>query len=237
MSTTESQQLLEAVKTYRMPLAAHQLLSKTQPLILCGITAAGKDTVFNDLMRSGGYKDVVSHTTRQPRLNQGVMEQDGKDYYFVSLATLAEMVIAQKFIEVKAVHHDFYGTSIEAYRQVAESDSMPVLVIDVQGAVEFAAALPTVRPVFVLPPSYDVWRQRLAGRGSMTANVLKKRLQSAVNEINLVLNNPAFDLVLNDDLGSAAQAIKEHRVGRQPAMVALAQALLQAVKQALEELN
>ena len=236
MSTVDNKQLIKVVSGYSMPKAARQLVSLSQPLVICGTTAAGKDTVLRDLMKRGGYKNVISHTTRQPRLNGGVMEQDGRDYYFVDKQTLEKMVIQHQFIEVKAVHHDFYGTSLDAYDQIVKDGKIPALVIDVQGALELLAALPSLRPVFVVPPSYDVWRQRLAGRGDMSLAELKRRLQSAVTEITSVLNTPAFDLVLNDDIGSAAEAIYSHAVGRQPVILERIQVWLASIEQALARL-
>jgi guanylate kinase len=237
MSSEEHKQLTKAVVDYKMPSAARQLLETHPPLIICGITGAGKNAVFAELVKLGSYQAVVSHTTRLPRVNDGVMEKEGIDYWFVDPATIARMISNQQFIEIKPVHRDFNGTSLKAYKQSMERSQIPVLIIDVQGADELVRTIPSLRPVFVLPPDFYTWRQRLEKRGAMKRADLSRRLQSATREIEKVLNNPSFDLVINLDQVKAATEIVSHKVGRDKAVLDLADELLTDIKEAKKRLE
>jgi guanylate kinase len=93
-----------AVATYRMPAPAQVLIGSGEVTLLCGVTASGKNTISNYLVSHGNYAPVVSHTTRQPRENHGVLEQNGVEYWFVTPAQMLELVKNQAFIEVKAIH-------------------------------------------------------------------------------------------------------------------------------------
>ncbi len=67
------------------------------PLLLCGATAAGKNTLANELIAEGGYESVVSHTTRLPRKNHGIPEENGKNYFFVDDTTMLHMLTDKQF--------------------------------------------------------------------------------------------------------------------------------------------
>ena len=111
MSVNES--LIKKLNSYKVPQAAQDLIRSTQIVFLVGITAAGKDTVIGELLKTGDYHYIVSHTTRKPRYNHGLLEQNGMEYHFIDLARVEEMLDNQEFIEAKLVHGNIYGTSVE----------------------------------------------------------------------------------------------------------------------------
>jgi guanylate kinase len=79
--------------------------------------------------------------------------------------------------------------------------------IDVQGALELTEAVPGLRPLFILPPSYDVWMQRLSSRGFITDAEKERRLRSATMEIQTALDHPAFILTVNHEVELTAAEI------------------------------
>jgi guanylate kinase len=208
METEVLRQLHAAIGMYIMPPSAKQLVTQTHLLVLCGVTAAGKNTISSFLITHENYAPVVSHTTRQPRQNHGQLEQSGKEYWFVDAARMLELVRDSAFVEVKAVHGDTcYGTSIAAILTASHGGHIPVMEIDVQGALELTQAIPTLRPVFILPPSYDVWMERLGTRGFISDGERERRLQSARMEIRTALDHRAFDLVVNHDVEDTARIL------------------------------
>jgi guanylate kinase len=237
MSSSDQAQLIRLVKDYKMPTSARQLLADHPPLIVCGITAAGKDAVSAQTIQLGDYQGVVSHTTRPPRHNKGKQETDGVSYHFVNDAQIAELIKQDQFIEVKEVHRRFYGTTIDAYRQPLADGKKPALVIDVQGAEELVATVPSLRPIFVLPPDFATWHQRLMNRGDIALADYANRLQSAVKEIDIVHQNPAFQLVVNDDVSAAAQAIQAGQADRAAPKLALMNQLQSSIKEELKKLG
>lgn len=230
MPNNTHNQLMDAVEHYPMPETARELLQAETPLLLCGITAAGKNTLANELIDGGGYEAVVSHTTRKPRENHGVMEVDGVNYFFVDDETMLQLVTNKQFVEAKPVHDKVYGTSIEAYKAPLSKGNTPVLDIDVQGAEEFVMAVPSLRPIFLLPPNFTVWQERLAGRGDLDITVLKPRMESAIMEIETIMMNPAFQLLINTDKSQTSQMIRGGNIGRDHDAVDVAEHLIYEVQ-------
>ncbi len=228
-------QLVDAIANYKMPEVAQELLQNDVPLLLCGITAAGKDTLAHELIGGGGYEAVISHTTRKPRENHGVLEVNGTNYFFVDDQTMLQMVADKQFIEAKPVHGKTYGTSILAYKAPLSRGNVPILDIDVQGAEEFVMAVPGLRPIFLLPPNFRVWQERLAGRGDIETATLKPRMISAIMEIETIMKNPAFQLLINIDKAQTAQIIRGGNIGRARDAVDVAEHLIYEVRNWLEQ--
>lgn len=198
------QQLLIEVKNYKMPPAAVQFLGQNLPLIISSVTASGKNTVANRIITTTNYRETVSHTTRSPRRG----ETDGLHYWFVDETRMLQLVRNRAFIEIKAIHGEtIYGTSVDAYKLVLNEGYKPLLVIDVQGVEEISKVMPKLRPFFLLPPSYEGWMNRLHSRGVIKEEDKAKRLNSARREIQTVLGNSAYILVVNDYIDRTAQEI------------------------------
>ena len=198
------QQLLEEVKKYTMPVAAAAFLAENPPLIICSVTASGKNTVANHIIATTDYRETVSHTTRPPRAG----ETNGQHYWFVDEAKMLELVRSKGFVEIKTIHGEtVYGTSVDAYKLVPKDGHKPLLVIDVQGVEEISRGLPELKPYFLLPPSYEEWMNRLHSRGVITEEDKANRIVSAKREITTVLKNPAYILVVNDQIETTANKI------------------------------
>ena len=200
-------QLLEKIHTYKMPKAAVELLTKHRPVLVAGVTAAGKETTVQAIHQSGHGAKVVTHTTRHPRSG----DRNGQDYWFVSDARMLELVEEQAFIEIKPVHAWAYGSSLAAYQTVVDEGQHPIMVIDVQGIEEIMQQVFNLKASFILPPSFEIWMERLARRGEMSYVERQKRLQSARMELERALNDEHFTLVVNHDVSQAAKEIMDGR--------------------------
>ncbi|MBP6962291.1 hypothetical protein KBB49_02010 [Candidatus Saccharibacteria bacterium] len=222
------------VASYSMPENANKLIGSGEVTVLCGVTASGKNTIANYLVNHGNYSHVVSHTTRQPRENHAILEQDGKEYWFVTPGQMLELVERHAFIEVKAIHGETcYGTSISSVKRVIDAGLHPVMEIDVQGALELTEAVPKLRPLFILPPSFDVWMERLGTRGFLSDGERERRLRSASMEIETALDHPAFILTVNHEVEiTAAEIINgvDTSPGSQAEHRQLAESLLESIR-------
>lgn len=211
------EKLVTAIEHYEMPESAAELLnSDPSPLVLCGITSAGKDSLAREISSRGPYELVISHTTRAPRENHGVMEAEGVDYFFVDEDKMLDLVSKHEFIETKLVHNrDAYGTSQSEVQRILGKDKTPILVIDVQGVEEILSHTSGLRPVFILPPSFDVWLNWLE-RSPISEEKLQERFRSAIKEIGIAIENPAFQLMINtkDNLVETAEYIIRGHIGR-----------------------
>lgn len=201
--------LQKKLQAYAVPPRAVDLISKSKIVFLVGITAAGKDTVIGQLLKSGDYHYIVSHTTRAPRYNQGVLEQDGLDYHFVDEAQMSELLDKQEFIEAKIVHDNIYGTSISEIQEAHDRSEIAISEIDVQGAAEYRAVSGTVLPIFMLPPSFAVWQERLVKRygGNVDLADLHKRMKTAKSELQDALEKDYFEFVINVDLAETIKIV------------------------------
>ena len=203
-------ELTQLLASYRPSEAASKIVRSASIVLLVGISGAGKNTLKRELLKDDAFYDFISHTTRQPRSNLGVMEKDGVDYYFIDHAEAARMIRAGEFIEAKKVHSNIYGTAIEGLAPSIESGKVAVNDVDVQGVEEYKAISPAVHAVFVLPPSFDEWNtRRLARYGdTMDPEDNRVRLESAKTELDFALKSGLFDFIVNDDVSAAADHVR-----------------------------
>src|SRR4051812_45219052 len=83
---------------------AKQTLAQTKLLLLVGPSSSGRNTIINELVAEGGYHYIVSDTTRQPRVNNGVLEQDGREYWFRTEEDILADLQAGNFLEAAIIH-------------------------------------------------------------------------------------------------------------------------------------
>ena len=201
------------LKTYETPPHIKDVVRKSDILLLVGVSGAGKDTIKQKLVSSVGFGDIVSHTTRSLRSNNGKQEVDGVDYHFSDITKVANMLTRQEFIEAKLVHGDtVYGSSLRALNNALEK-GVAVSDVDVQGVDEYKRISPSVKAVFILPPSYKEWRRRLEKRYTSKEEFEKdwpKRRDTAVREINTALSMPYYFFIVNNKLPEALKLIKNY---------------------------
>src|SRR5262245_46700213 len=102
MHPTDSEENISALlASYHPSSLAKEVIMQAPPVLLVGISGAGKDTIKKALLKTGRYFDFISYTTRQPRVNHGVPEKDGVDYHFIDLPEAKRMLYAGEFIEAK----------------------------------------------------------------------------------------------------------------------------------------
>jgi guanylate kinase len=212
----ETPSLSQKLAHYTPSEEVKSLLAKTPTILIVGISGAGKDTIMGKLLARypQEYHYIVSHTTRAPRANDGVMEQEGKEYHFIDLTTAEKMVDARQFIEANIYSGNLYGTSVTEFERAAGEGKIAITDLEVQGVADYVKLASTVRPVFILPPNYATWRQRFIARyGEHVSDYeedLQKRIATAEKEVAFVLSVDYFSFVINADLEDAVEAT--HRV-------------------------
>lgn len=162
-------------------------------------SGGGKGTLIHRVLNSGpGLSYSVSYTTRAPR--EG--EVDGVDYFFVSPEQFEQLVAVDEFLEWARVHGNLYGTSrAQVLKEIADRRDI-ILEVDVQGAASVRKLLADSVSIFIVPPSFEVLRQRLVARGTDSPVELELRLRNAPIELRQYL---AFDYVIvNDEIERAS---------------------------------
>ena len=161
-------------------------------------------------------------TTRSPRPG----EVHGKEYYFVTKEEFEANIAAGGFLEYATVFDNYYGTPKEMVINRLERGYNVILDIDVQGGLNVKKAMPEAVLIFILPPSLEVLRSRLEGRGTESREDVEKRLGQAVNEIKLIGEYDYY--IVNDVLEESVQTIKS-------IMLAEASRVPEAVKPIIKE--
>lgn len=184
--------------------------------LLVGITGAGKDTIKNRLLESDTFFNFISYTTRTPRENKGVMEQNGREYYFISLEMAEKMLEDGDFIEAKEYAGNVYGTSFIELQKALPEGKIAVNDIEVQGIGEYKKYLPGAIAIFIVPPSFDEWQRRLKLRYDEDefTHEWPKRREAAIRELTHALKVPYYHFVINDDLDQAEQAVRKIIAGQ-----------------------
>ncbi|MGH7158003.1 MAG: guanylate kinase [Candidatus Saccharimonadales bacterium] len=237
--------LKRKVASYRPDPAKLDTVRHAPLMLMVGITGAGKNAVIHQLLERnpGKYYFLISHTSRAPRPNHGELEKDGVDYHFVQLPVIRRMLDNKEFIEAAVIHDSWIsGSSIaevgRAHARVAISD------IDIQGAEHYMQLGLNAKPVFLLPPSFEVWEERFMkrGGGSIPLSELAARLQSAIREIEHALMQEYFYIVINDNLDKTVEVVNDIGQGKpvephyQKAMI-IAEQLLTRLREELAKLT
>jgi guanylate kinase len=171
---------------------------KNSIFIISAPSGAGKSTLVELLLSQN--KELffsISHTTRPPRPG----EMNGKEYFFVSEENFRKMIEERELFEWAQVHGYYYGTSRGMLKQAESRGNDLILDIDVQGATKVKQILPDATSIFILPPSFDVLRERLQRRQKDTEQQIAKRIENARQEIQYCHE---YDyIVINHELHAA----------------------------------
>jgi guanylate kinase len=210
--------LQQKLEHYQPSAATISLIKNTPMLLLVGVSGAGKDTIKQELLKSGHYYHIVSHTTRAPRENHGIIERDGVEYHFIDLATAEKMLDEQAFVEAKMYSGNVYGTSVAEIQAAHDTGAIATTDIEIQGVAEYMAIDPdNTKAVFILPPSYKVWQERFVRRygGDIDQTDFERRMHTARQELEHALHTPYFHFVVNDSLTAAVAEANRIATGTQ----------------------
>ena len=146
----------------------------------------------------------VSATTRPPRPG----EIDGVHYYFVSDKEFDRMIADHELLEWAVVHNSYrYGTPRPPIDAALEAGKRVLLEIDLQGARNVRAAVPSAVLIFLLPPTWEELVRRLTGRGTEEPAEQARRLETA--RVELAAQDEFDYRVVNTEVGGAAQEVVE----------------------------
>lgn len=173
-------------------------------VVVSGFAGTGKGTVMKELLkRYDNYALSVSATTRSPRPG----EKDGREYFFRTKEQFNKMIEENAFLEYACYVENSYGTPKAYVEEQMAAGKDVILEIEIQGALSVKKQFPEAVLLFIAPPSADVLRERLVGRGTETPEVVDKRLARAVEESE---GMEEYDyLVVNDDLDECVETVHQ----------------------------
>jgi guanylate kinase len=175
-------------------------------IIFSAPSGAGKTTIVQHLLgKIPELEFSVSATTRKPRGE----ERNGKDYYFISKEDFLHRIAKKQFVEFEEVYSGtFYGTLRTEIERIWQHGKTVIFDIDVEGGLHLKRKYDgQALAIFVQPPSLEVLKQRLAGRGTDSPEKLHERFIKAEKELNYA---PQFDIILkNHDLQTACEEAED----------------------------
>ncbi len=184
-------------------------------IIITAPSGAGKTSITRFLLDH--YPQLsfsISATTRSQRS----YEVNGKDYYFISVDDFNQRIRQNEFVEWEMVYEGkYYGTLRRELQRIWSEGRVPVLDIDVKGAIHMQQQFPkTTLSVFIEPPSIGALEERLESRGTESADTLRARVNKAAYEISF--KDHFSHAIVNENLEKACsdvEAIVKEFLGRE----------------------
>ncbi|MBO4328675.1 MAG: guanylate kinase [Bacteroidales bacterium] len=182
-------------------------MEKGKLLIFSAPSGSGKTTLLNHLLSEvPGIAFSVSATTRPPRGE----EQNGVEYYFMSLEEFQQRVANDEFLEWEEVYPGrCYGTLKAVIEKMRNEGYHVAFDVDVVGGTNIKKFFgDEALSVFIQAPSIEVLRERLINRGTDSMEEIEKRVSKAAWETDFAQGK--FDTtIINDDLDTAKREIVE----------------------------
>jgi guanylate kinase len=186
------------------------LIPPKKIVVITAPSGAGKSSIVKKLLKQDhGLSFSVSCTTREKRLG----EEDGKDYYFITVEEFKRKIQNNEFAEYQEVYPGkFYGTLKTEIERIWSLRKVAVFDIDVKGALNLKTQLgENCLSIFIQPPSKEALVNRLKNRGSEDAKSLKARIERSKEELTYA---DKFDkIVLNRDFDTAYMRVKNLVIG------------------------
>lgn len=177
----------------------------TMLFCFCGPSGSGKTTIYREVLKRGTQLMFsVSSTTRTIRPG----EVDGREYHFISREEFDRRIGSGYFLEHAQYSGNSYGTGIDNLETARKNGKDLLLEIEVQGIQQMQERFrPQMVTIGILPPTFEVLKNRLDGRATDTAEQKSRRLHRATEEIEIMLADGFADyLILNDDLEQSIQS-------------------------------
>ncbi|HEY8398688.1 MAG TPA: guanylate kinase [Flavihumibacter sp.] len=171
-------------------------------IIITAPSGAGKTSITRFLLKK--YPQLafsISAATRAPRGS----EKHGVDYYFMTVEEFKNHIRDNHFMEWEMVYEGkYYGTLKSEMERIWANHQVPMLDIDVKGAIHIQQEYPhNSMSIFIEPPSVEELRKRLESRGTETPESLAARINKASYEIGFKHH---FDhVIINDKLDQACE--------------------------------
>jgi guanylate kinase len=177
--------------------------SEHKIIIITAPSGAGKTSITKHLLKT--FPDKLAFSISAATRQQRSYEKNGVDYHFMSVEEFKEKIQSNSFVEWEMVYEGkYYGTLKSEIHRIWKEEKVPLLDIDVQGAVHVQQQhTDQSLSIFIEPPSVDELKKRLSSRGTETPESLATRLNKATYELSF--KEHFNKIITNDNLDKACK--------------------------------
>jgi guanylate kinase len=226
----------EALARYHISDRANDALSDLKLVVLVAASASGRNTIIRHLVDQGGYHYIISDTTRAPRINDGVVEQNGEEYWFRTEQEVLLDLKKGEYLEAELIHNQqVSGISIRELEQAKAEGKIAIADTDLQGINTIRKAKPDTVTIMVLPPSFDEWQRRITRRGRMSTQEYVRRLHTAHRIFEDGINKDFYKFVISENVEQSISIINSIVQGSSNPHQDRAEDLIRTLQEQLEQ--
>ncbi|XP_037873057.1 protein PALS1 isoform X2 [Bombyx mori] len=194
----------EEILTYEEVALYYPRASHKRPIVLIGPPNIGRHELRQRLMEDGSrFAAAVPHTSR-PRKDH---EVPGQDYHFISRTQFEADILNRKFVEHGEYEKAYYGTSLEAIREVVNSGKICVLNLHPQSLKILRNSDLKPYTVFVAPPSLEKLRQKKIRNAEAFKEEELKEIIATARDMELRWGHLFDMIIINNDTQRAYQQL------------------------------
>ncbi len=240
---TRREEFEAALQDYKVSDQGRKILRQTPLMVMVGPTSTGRNTLINELLKTGNYYFIVSDTTRPPRLNNGVWEQNGREYFFRTEDEMLDDIKSGMFLEAEVIHkQQVSGISIREIQKAHQQGKIAIADVEILGGISVANLKPDAWVIYLVPPSFEEWLDRINGRTPLTKGELRNRLEGAIKNFRLALESDFFTFIVNHDKSESVKVIADilrtgtHHKTDEPQVRELVRTLWEQTQEFLDQL-
>ncbi len=149
-------------------------------IVLSGPSGVGKDAILNRVRELNCQLEFITTVTTRSRR---ATERENIDYRFVTREKFQEMLAKNQFIEHAEVYGNYYGVPKQPIKDALERRQDVIIKVDIQGAKTIKRIAPQGIFIFIITPTLEELKDRLAKRHTESAFDLSLRLKTAESEL------------------------------------------------------
>jgi guanylate kinase len=180
-------------------------------IIFSAPSGSGKTTIVRHLLST--FPDQIEFSISATSRDKRGVEQNGKDYYYLTPEEFKQKVDNGEFLEWEEVYAGTcYGTLRSEVERIWAKGKHVIFDIDVEGGLNLKNQFKEdALAIFVMPPSIKILEERLRSRSTDNSQSIARRLDKAEKELKTAslfdrfILNEHLEVALND----AERIVKE----------------------------
>ena len=176
-------------------------------IIFSAPSGSGKTTLVRHILKT--FPDQISFSVSATSRPKRGLEENGKDYYYLSPEEFKQKIDNHEFLEWEEVYSGtYYGTLKIEVERIWAAGKTVIFDIDVEGGLNLKSQFKNnALAVFVMPPSIKILEERLNSRSTDTKESISRRIEKAEKEIKTA---NLFDVfILNENLDDACKKAED----------------------------